>query len=267
MVPKIAHFYWGEKTLPYLRYLTLATFARYNPSWTMKLYIPNRRSSIRPWPSHEQKYTVTGPDYFSKVAELPVKVIRFEGLGLGIPDDISEVHKSDILRWHLLATEGGLWSDMDIVYFKPVPELPYDAGLCINPKYGHSIGFVYSRPDNPLFASIYHMAKAGYSPDNYQSSGAVIMCRHYPSIKFVENIFKTISVFNIPMDWVYAYDATMIHEIFAPVNRKERFTKNSLGVHWFAGAKIAGEYINKITHENYCDTNNVLCRAIRKALK
>ena len=265
MIPKTAHFYWGEPKLPWLRYLSIVTFSKQNPSWQIRIYVPNRRSSSRPWPSHEQKYTVTGPDYFP---QLPgINIIKFEGSDIGIPDDISEVHKSDILRWHLLATEGGLWSDMDIIYFKPIPELPYDAGLCINPKYGHSIGFVYSTPNNPLFASIFHMAKAGYSPDNYQSAGSIVLNRHYPSVKFIENIFKTISVFNIPMDWVYAYDAGMIREIFVPIARQERFTKNSIGIHWFAGAAVAGAAINNVTPDNYGKTQNVLCRAIGKALK
>jgi hypothetical protein len=111
------------------------------------------------------------------------------------------------------------------------------------------------------------MAKAGYSPDNYQSAGSIVLNRHYPSVKFIENIFKTISVFNIPMDWVYSYDAGMINEIFAPNRRQERFTKNSIGVHWFAGAAIAGAAINNVTPGNYGKTQNVLCRAIGKALK
>ena len=38
-----------------------------------------------------------------------------------LSNEISEVKKSDFLRWHILSTEEGLWSDMDILYLKSMP--------------------------------------------------------------------------------------------------------------------------------------------------
>ena len=41
-------------------------------------------------------------------------------------NDMPEVHKSDFLRLELLSTIGGLWSDMDIIYFKPMNSLYFN---------------------------------------------------------------------------------------------------------------------------------------------
>ena len=44
MIPKIAHFYWGNEILPFLRYITIYSFSILNPDWEIKLYLPTKIS-------------------------------------------------------------------------------------------------------------------------------------------------------------------------------------------------------------------------------
>ncbi len=264
MIPKIAHFYWGEVSLPFLRYLSIFSFHKQNPDWKINLYYPKIRHSNKTWPTHEQKYETNGPDYYPLLSKLPINQIEFDFKTAGIKDEISEVHKSDFLRWLLLGTDGGLWSDLDIIYFKPLNlGLSFNTYLCINQEYGNSIGFLLSCPDNKVFCYIYNKAKDTFSPDKYQSIGAPLLNRELEVIKTLDPQLQ-----NIPMDIVYAYNALIIPEIFRePVSHPVKFTERSIGLHWYAGHQLAGEYINKITEKNYKTFNNILCNAISWVLK
>jgi hypothetical protein len=249
MIPKIAHFYWGEKTLPYMRYLTIASFLRYNPGWRVKLYTPTIGSSLRTWPTHEHQYELNVKDYYDM---LPIAVERckVDLNDIGGSNNWSEVHKSDYLRWYLLSTEGGLWSDMDIVYLAPAPGIPKSrandgTGVCINPAYGHSVGFLVASKLNPFYTDVFRLARLSYKAEAYQCLGADLLNREYHRLNAIQQQFS--GVFNIHMDMVYPYDATRIFEIYGdgdPV-----LPTMNIGIHWYAGHGLAGEFqLGKLPH-------------------
>lgn len=163
-VPKIFHTYWGGDVLSYMRYMTIVSFMRQNPDWRVILWLPAEESIKRTWGSRELNYDVLCDDYLPKLMELPIEKIRVDFRDYGYANTISEVHKSDFLRMHLLGTMGGLWSDMDVLYFKPMTALgvnkPENANketyVCIS-HYGHSAGFLMALP-----GSRYYIELAGY---------------------------------------------------------------------------------------------------------
>lgn len=267
MIPKIVHFYWGSEILPFLRLLTIWSFIKFNPDWEVRFYYPKKRTTIMSWPTHEHKYAVSGQDYMETVTQfLPkvhpnVKIIELDFSLLMEYDEVSEVHRSDFLRWHILSTEGGLWSDMDIIYFRNIDiDLHNHTCFCVNNEYGHSVGFLLSAPKNKIFRRIKQKALAGYNPDNYQSMGSVVLNKLYPAGIRAD-------FYNLPMDIVYAYNAHLIPEIFTEGPRGAlRFTRRSVGLHWYAGHWLAGKYINLITKDNVNNFNNVLGSALRMAI-
>ena len=116
-IPKIAHFYWGNEKLPYLRYLTISSFCKYNPDWKVRFYYPKYRQTKKTWNSKEHKYEIiVKKDYTEELKKLPITFVEIDFESLDLSNDLTEVHKSDYLRWFLLANVGGLWSDMDIIY-------------------------------------------------------------------------------------------------------------------------------------------------------
>ena len=67
---------------------------------------------------------------------------------LGFDESLPSVFKSDFLRWHVLSTIGGGWSDMDILYIKPITTLELtdniDTVIC-HGEFNHIIGFLLSK--------------------------------------------------------------------------------------------------------------------------
>lgn len=242
IIPKIAHFYWGEETLPYMRYLTIASFVRHNPDWKIKLYTPTFGSSAKTWSSHEHKYKLEATDYYDALLQLDIKHIQIDfSKKFGLSNNMPEVHKSDYLRWHLLSTEGGLWSDMDILYFASVPSdfSNFETGVCINNKYGHSVGFLLASMFNNYYEDVARLARLSYRADDYQCLGTSLLMHNYPDFKSIERKFR--GVFNIPMDIVYPYDATRIPDIYS-LRELSGITERTIGIHWYAGHLLAGKF-------------------------
>src|SRR5690606_28717819 len=111
-IPKIAHFYWGNKQMPFMRYLSLYSFSKLNPDWEIKLHVPTLRKEHLDvtWKTHEHRggdhsiFEFT--DYTNRVSELDnLSVIEHDFVDKNC---LNEVFKSDILRWMLLGTCGGV---------------------------------------------------------------------------------------------------------------------------------------------------------------
>lgn len=84
MIPKIAHFHWAGKPLPWLRMVGLWSFARQNPDWEVRL--------------------IRTPEHI-KVLDLP-----------------SYGHEADWTLYEALYEHGGFAMHTDTVFVKPVPE-------------------------------------------------------------------------------------------------------------------------------------------------
>ena len=124
-VPKIAHFYWGGGKLLYMRYLSIKTFIKYNPDWQVIFWYPKEPFTGRSW------YTDMYPakireeickDYLPEVMKI-TSPMAVDFKSLGARKNLAEVHKNDFIRVNAMYLYGGLWSDMDIIYFKSVNEL------------------------------------------------------------------------------------------------------------------------------------------------
>ena len=58
-----------------------------------------------------------------RLLAMEIEKIEVDLNELGVDNRMPESFKADFLRWRLLATAGGLWSDFDIIYFKPMESL------------------------------------------------------------------------------------------------------------------------------------------------
>lgn len=244
-VPKKLHVYWGTEPLPYLRYKTVESFMKYNPSWDVILWLPKYPAKVLTWSTRELDYKSVWDDCFPDLIALPIekKFLNFEDFKF--PNDASEVHKCDFIRYRILAEFGGVYSDMDILYFKPITKLKVnipenkdkDTFVCIS-NYGHSNGFFMSAPDSKFFRRAAYHTLQEYRKENYQSLGPDLCNKYFPDMESVNKISPAV---NIDMEAVYAHDAQHIKEIYT--NTKPRFTENSIGCHWYAGHQLAGKFL------------------------
>jgi hypothetical protein len=266
-VPKILHVYWGGGNLPYIRMLTVKSFIHCNPDWKVMLWLPQVKSVKRTWDSRELNYPVLCTDCTPELMGLPLESHEVDFKQFGFENTISEVHKSDFIRLFLLANTGGLWSDMDIIYFKPMTSLavniPQNADketfVCIS-DYGHSAGFLMSAPPNKYYELLVKMAKNNFDPKKYQGIGATMFNEQLPALEAINKISPAV---NIDMDAVYTHNAMHIKDILD--GTPARFTDKSIGIHWYAGHPLWGDFI-KNTNGGKGDLPNCIISDILKSI-
>lgn len=249
-IPKILHVYFGGVKMSYLRYLTIISFMRLNPDWQVRFYYPRFPVRNHSWKSSEQKYTDNWEDYTPKLRRLKISMVEVDYNFFGLPNTMSEVHKSDILRWHLLSIVGGLWCDMDILYFRPITNLSIniksnknaDTIVCIS-GYGHSVGFMMGAAGNEYFRILLANALKRWNGDNYQCITAPMCNDLFPTVDSIR-LKTSCNPVNLGMEAVYLHNADQISEIFgSPPCPRENL--NTIGIHWYAGSQMAGEFMSR----------------------
>ena len=269
-IPRTAHFYWGGGKLPYLRYLTIATFRYYNPDWEIFLWEPMTQYRDNTWLTHEQEYADHYEDYRGMVSKHDVVNVIIDFELLGFRNDASEVHKSDFLRWRLLSGTGGVWIDMDILFIKPMNSLYFNTEenkdvntvFCIEPsKHYHSIGFLMGSEGNRYFDKIAGVSLKEYKKEAYQCMGSEVLNKMFPTTESAR--IEGVKPHNLAMDVVYAYNCSHVRELLVPV-APMKLTRNSIGIHWYAGHKLAGEYLNRTNGGLNPDNDGVLNKEIKK---
>jgi|14BtaG_2_1085337.scaffolds.fasta_scaffold01061_2 glycosyltransferase involved in cell wall biosynthesis len=279
-IPKVAHFYWGAEKMSYMRYMTLYSFKKLNPDWSVKLYIPKELNSEKTWKDlfhqSDTKDYLSEKDYFSELKKMPIKITKVD-----FPEHIKrlgEAQKSDYLRWRLLYKEGGLWSDMDIIYHRPMTDIylnnennsTIDNTISIIPDTfnSHQIGFYLSSPKNSMFKELCLLSSEKRNVDLYQDLGCYLLNKYLRSQKQIEEKFN-VKTINIKQSVVYKLNHQNLDQIYS----QDTFNKNyiddeeTIGIHWYGGAEISQQYNNKIDHNSVKDINNTIAEAIKYTLK
>lgn len=260
-IPKIVHLYWGhpDNHLSYLRYLTPASIRRQNPEWKIVFHVPKIRSkSVVSWKTGEQaKPSLAGKNFLGDLLRLDVEMVEHDFEDYGFDNQAHEVHKSDFLRWKLLAEEGGVWSDMDILYFKPFAELKtdclnsmIDTGVHIYPSMGlHAIGLLLSGGQNNFFKTCYEVAKKEFTAEHYQSIGSNILNARYPSIFSIKQAHSELIPGNITASSVYQIPSTHIPMLYNQ-GYQVVFNDDAIGVHYYGGDRLSKYYENRCLDES-----------------
>ena len=247
-IPKIAHFFWDNKPLSFLRWMSMHSFSVLNPDWTLKLHVSETDTSAT-WNKGNNKQRFEAQDYrgwLDKIDRLEIiQETDFPGL--------HGVHQSDILRNRYLSEQGGLWSDVDILYCQPMNALrcnikenaEHDAGLCVPNGDSFPIGFMMGAPGCRAFRDVHrHQLSVFQSTGGqggYQKFGTkvyryVFNQDHYPH-------------FQIAANEVYQRPWRLHGKIFSG-----DFNPNvGVGIHWYGGSTSAAATEPKMTHLNWRD--------------
>lgn len=250
-INKIVYLYWGRnKPLSYLRFKTVESLSKLNPDWKIKVFYPVQICEVETWSSHEQKYhSHVVPDYFSYLSKFSnVEVESFDMESIGFSNDISEVHKSDIIRLYLLKEFGGVWSDFDIFYTRPLSFADFnrqenkdkESFICYHHSY-NSVGFLASKKGSNLFNDLFKALKYNAHKNTYQSLGRDLF-KDVLNDWYVdcddEKTFENTGIHNIKFETVYPYTWNKTDIIFSD---EFEMPVESIGVHWYAGSKKSAE--------------------------
>ena len=268
-IPKQIFLYWGKnQTLSFMRFMTAYSLSVLNKDWKIQVYYPIKTSHSVTWASASHKHVkYKGKDYFNDLKMLPnVEVREFSFNTIRFKENCPEVYKSDVLRLHLLSKFGGIWSDFDIIYFKPLEQMninrpenaAMDTGVCYlmdnHPLPQNRIGFLMASKENKFFADLLYHALRNVDTRNYQSYGASIYNR-FTGFK-QDNLGKIFqqkgkNICNISMNTVYPLMRTGGDHLQKLYLKKENILKeDTIGIHWYGGGKLSGDYEQKVSPVN-----------------
>ena len=235
---KTAHFYWGEsKKMPFLNFLSVLTFRNLHPAWEVILYTSEDSINHPTWLSGEQRHNYTGKDYLEACKGLCDRAISIDYEELGFSNEIHDVHKADILRQYLLYKDGGLWSDMDVLWLKPIEEVNIDGAditLVLSGRH-HSSGIMYSSGNkNSFYESVLKHVRSSFDTSGYQIAGPSALNFLYPTIDSIESSHPELTFKNLPYSTFYPYDSVNCPDFFK-IGAVDLVGDGTVAVHWFNG--------------------------------
>jgi len=282
LIPKRMFFYWGNKTLSWMRYLTLYSFRKFNPDWEIILFLTDvEYEKERPWKDGpvQDFHNYAGKDYLRKILDLDITIKHYH-----FSDEEKEAgpsYRSNFFKWRMLSDYSGFYSDLDILYVRPFESFydkvkESDVVICHNEKY-FSIGLLGSSGENKFYKDVYESSLTNYNSNYYQSAGALSLLSlihqitgnteiHLLNIKdgisILEKEYPNLSFYNIPMDLVYPWTSTKMVDVFE--KKHTSLPEECVGIHWYAGDLLAQEYNNILTEENYQNFDNTFCYFVNK---
>jgi len=274
VIDKTMNFYWGNTPMSYMRFLTLKSFRHHNPDWKINLHQPEIACPPKDVAIKEREdYNYTGTDYREYVSGLDISSLTWDA---PIPR-IAAAQASDLFQWQLLGNEGGFYSDMDILYVRPLEEIygtvqKSDAIFCLEGG-GMAIGFFASTPHCSLFNDIYKKAIELYKKESYQCtgveaiyylSGLMTRGKKIPdglkTVRALKSLYPTVHINLIPGEAIYLYDWIDYKRYFTLA---ETLPNVCVGIHWFGGGSLSQEWNNKLTPSLVNTTNNTFCNYAR----
>jgi hypothetical protein len=276
-IPQVAHFYWGGGPLSYLRFLSVKSFKKLNPAWQVIVHMPNINSSALPtWATFQQQNVNISKDFRDQLDTLNINIVIHDFNSYGFDNQAHEVHKSDFLRWKLLAEYGGLWSDIDILYIRSMDDLlenaetntGIDVLLCpLSPPKKHTVGFMLGSKDNAFYKHINTLSLDNYDKNSYQCMGSELINVRFPTIESFSKQFPQHQFIFLNRHCVYAVTSKHIEQFYQPITEESQKKINNqqvIGFHWFAGHPLSQEFENNFIPETNDQYNNLLSTVVRE---
>ena len=298
VLPKKIFFYWGDDPMSFLRVMSPISFKINNPDWDVIL-IKNDNTSLDF--GNDKNYK--GEDYFKLLKKYKINIENITKNHLEVSKlKVTEVHRADILKWHCLATRGGIVCDMDILYFKPFDYEYFkdvDVGFISfkgNPKKGYiPVSFILGTK-NVFFKDVYKNIQTSISKSScsnkknkddvdYEAYGTNLITENYGSLENIKEQFDKLNVVKLPSQIVFPFADTKLRwgkyfnlmfkkdltmpdkSLLGKVFRRPTIPNNCIGIHWYAGAKKARKYNMEIDLNNYYDYNNTICSLARQTIR
>lgn len=271
MIPQIMNFFWSGGPMSWLRSRSAISFKTLNPSWTVRLYRQNSKITEQPWKDAalQDFTTYSDEDYMTHLESYGVEVINWTD---SETDHLDPIHQSDIFRWKLLSSDGGFYSDTDILFvrsFTTYNEMrSSDIVTCFYDGY-FSIGFLGSSPRNSFYSDVLSSAREKNHGEVYESAGIPVIhnilrigLRSHPDMEIIKTLHKRyprLKVHHCDRSVVYPFT---VQDVYGSV---QDLPKQTIGIHWFAGYPHAQKF-NKSAHPNTLNNKCLLSHYLREAI-
>ena len=250
MIPKIVFTYWEGDQLSELHYLTIYSLHKYNPELDIIIYTDETPKNIlREWNTPEHSIDIQKKIPLSNLIDINPNKIFLKPINFqkeyDFDNNISIVFKADFIRIAKLYKHGGIWFDMDILFFKPIPDFFFQEkveAFIFNYSDVIPTGFLASIPKSKYLENLYEESLEIIKKknlNNYQKIGPIIWLEEYKKLNKKEytNLIKTLD-----NSLVYPFLWNQLDKLFKKSNAI--IPENTFGIHWYNGAPITKEFIN-----------------------
>ncbi len=268
-IPQEFHLYWNGSRMSRLQMFTAVTFHKLNPDWNINLYMPKQNYA------GDDKYipNYLGEDYFPELKELDYVNIKIVDLDdYGIDHSLHDILRSDILRYHILYDVGGVWSDFDVVWLKPMSHfnnIEYHGNTPINDvsavvsfirgiNGGHSIGIMIHRKHDSYAKSLVDLTNKIKPPYGHEVFGGSMLNTYYPTLDSLSRFEGLIGArFETYYPYIIHPPTPTIHKLYHE-NDLSCINNNVMCVHWYNGHVLGKEYVNGDGFSRDCSMTTIL---------
>jgi len=256
--------------------MTLYSFRKFNPDWEITLYLSDNGNAKKLWNGWEEQdfFAYKGTDYLPKLEALNIKIEK--AVLPGNISGLSQIHHSDIFRYYQLAENGGFYSDMDVLYFRPIETYYNKVSACDavfhQDKRNVTIGFMASSVGNAFYKNIFDFATKHIDQSDYQSMGVLLLYKMFrgqgTDAQILDKIriaYPKMNIQNLPSGLLYEYDWSMVKFNFSHPVPIQMFSPEAIGYHWYGGNPLSQRWNNILTETNYKEHNTTfseLCKQI-----
>ncbi len=265
-IPKTCYLYWNGKPMSLLHLLTVVSFHKHNPDWEIVVRMTKADDSIDNGIHNPQYKPFVAKDYLPELYNLDyVKIIEDkEQLG----GKAHSILVSDIWRREVLFENGGVYSDFDVIWLKPMNEFvnidckgdPSDfesiASFYQLTHGFHNVSNLISEKGSPYLLSLIKEAKGMHPPYGDQSFGTDMLNRLYPDWHSI--CLKYPRMIALKYETFYPYSTFALEQLFVADNLSNIRSKDVMCVHWFNGNELAKEYINYERYNFNCSMTSIL---------
>jgi hypothetical protein len=266
-IPHLCHLYWDKSPMALLQVFTIYSFHRYNPDWHIIIYLTKQD-----WKTEIGKNIYvpdyTGKDYFYLIEQL--RYIEIQEIDLKdweINLDAHSCQGSDIFRRNVLYQKGGVYSDFDVLWLKPI-EYMEEIECLGNPKdfesivsyyeYTHGVSNVsnlISEPGSQYLYSLIEAQRKVKPPYEHQAFGADMVTAIYPTWDSIVSKFPR--MLGLKYETFYPYDTHFMDRLFVANDLKPLESKNVMCIHWFNGNTFSKQFVNQDRFFN-CSMTSIL---------
>lgn len=261
-ITKICYFFWNGASMPWLNTLSVVSFHKYNPDWEIVIY----NMTVEHEPDYAPNYmNHTGKDYFDNLRDLPyVKIIEDK-----IPNDtVHSILYSDIWRREILYKTGGVYSDFDMIWLRPIGHIrnvecigdPNNFSSLVsfhNYTNGfHNVSNLISEKGSE-FDKVIIEAQGGVTKlYDDQAFGTTLLNELYPTYEDIQRDF--LRILAVKYETFYPYSTYRLDKLYLRNDLSPLNNNNMIGIHWFCGNPLSKMFINNELYKTECSMNTIL---------
>ena len=253
--------------MSYLQLLTVKSFHKLNPSWTIVIHTPDSKGVTKDTYIPEYR----GEDFWPECKSLSNVIVKKENMAkLGIPNDIHDILRSDILRYVLLYQQGGVWSDFDVIWLTPMSFFNNIRGegdmsksktiVCMRDTVSswHNISILMSEPKHPFYFGLIQKCLLKLSNGtrvglDHQEFGTRMLNEMFPTLNSIQSKYS--DIIGLPYDVFYPYKINNIEQLWEHIDLSP-IKENVMCVHWWNGHVLSKKFVNNPKKE--CSMTRIL---------